>query len=199
MHICIFLDFCQSQQCLIKHVLILLVLSPARNWLPSIASFLSCDSHTPQIRPGRLMTASHRQLQQTILSTVNNHQNGPPQHPYLVPLLDVAKEKDLPLISRLVRRISIRLLQVRLFWNCLSQHSSVGLNSNINIAGSFRKITFRHQDWTMVNMSYQQFLLKYLHSSSRQSRRRANKRKRVRDSFLSLVSRHVFPVFFFGE
>lgn len=36
----------------------LLVLSPTRNRLPTIASFLSCDSLTPQIRPARLRTAS---------------------------------------------------------------------------------------------------------------------------------------------
>lgn len=47
------------QGCLIKHARALLVLSPTRNRLPTIASFLSCDSLTPQIRPGCLMTASH--------------------------------------------------------------------------------------------------------------------------------------------
>lgn len=51
--------FFLTKGCLIKHARVLLVLSPTRNRLPTIASFLSCDSLTPQIRPGRLMTASH--------------------------------------------------------------------------------------------------------------------------------------------
>lgn len=54
-----------TKGCLIKHARALLVLSPTRNRLPTIASFLSCDSLTPQIRPGRLMTASHLRLNQT--------------------------------------------------------------------------------------------------------------------------------------
>lgn len=58
-------------------------------------------------------------------------------------------------------------------------YSSVGLSLHINTAGSFRKITFSHQDWTMVNMSYHKSLLKYPYSSSRQSRRRTNRKKRV--------------------
>lgn len=84
---------------------------------------------------------------------------------------------------------------VRLWWNHLLKHSSVGLSLNINTAGSFRKITFSCQDWTMVNMSYHQFSLKYPHSSSRQSRRRANKRKRVSGDSWQLVSPcfSVFP------
>lgn len=53
------LGFLLIQGCLIKHARALLVLSPTGNRLPTIASFLSCDSLTPQIRPGCLMTASH--------------------------------------------------------------------------------------------------------------------------------------------
>lgn len=66
-------------------------------------------------------------------------------------------------------------------------HSSVGRHLHINTAGSFRKITFSRQDWTMVNMSYHKPSLKYPHSNSRQSGRRTNKRKRV--------SRHSYSLF----
>lgn len=108
MHICIFLDFSQSQHCLIKHVLILLVLSPARNWLPSIASFLSCDSHTPQIRPGRLMTASQLLLVQTIQASEREQPVAATQNSASVrisgTLLDVAKGKILTPLSWLDRQ-----------------------------------------------------------------------------------------------
>lgn len=57
--------------------------------------------------------------------------------------------------------------------------SLVGLALYISTAGNFRKITFSRPDWTMVIMSDPKSLLKYPHTSSRQSRRRTNKRKRV--------------------
>ena len=187
-HICIFLDFCWSQRCLIKHALIPLELSPARNRLPSVASFLSCDSHTPQIRPGRLMTASQLLLEQTILE--RRQAAGPLRaaRARLLPpvprcLLDVAKENiSAPRFRLGARDVVCRLAaRVRLCRLCPapSAHSSVGRSLLINTTGSFRRITFSRKDWTMVNMSYRHFLLNYPHSSSRQSRRRANKRKRV--------------------
>lgn len=104
----------------------------------------------------------------------------PPRCWFGVTPLDVVKEKILTPPSRLDPwNVSLRGFEVRLWWIYFPMHSSVGRSLNINTAGSFRKITFRRQDWTMVNMSYRQFLLNYPHSSSRQSRRRANKRKRV--------------------
>ncbi len=166
------------------------MLSPARNWLPSIASFLSCDSHTPQIRPGRLMTASQLLLVQTIQAgeRTTSYDEAPPPRWFADTLLDVAKEKILTTLSWLERWKVSPPGRARLCWNYLPMHSSVGLSLNINTAGSFRRITFSRQDWTMVNMSYHQFLLKYPHSSSRQSRRRANKRKRVSgDSSVALA------------
>lgn len=104
--------------------------------------------------------------------------------------------KDLsytPLIGRLESQTPF---DVRLWWLYLPMHSSVGLSLNINTTGSFRKITFSRQDWTMVNMSYHQFLLKYPHSISRQLRRRANKRKRVSEEYCYLfwLLGRCFPV-----
>lgn len=103
----------------------------------------------------------------------------PPQCRFPGLLLDVTKEKILTTLLWLDGGKVSHAFEVRLWRRCLPMHSSVGPSLNINTAGSFRKITFSRQDWTMVNMSYHQFLLKYPHSISRQLRRRANKRKRV--------------------
>lgn len=110
----------------------------------------------------------------------------PPQCRFRITLLDVTKEKILTTLLWLVGEKVRHSFAVRLWRLYLPVHSSVGLSLNINTAGSFRKITFSCQDWTMVNMSYHQFLLKYPHSISRQLRRRANKRKRVSTEYCYL-------------
>lgn len=94
----------------------------------------------------------------------------------------------------------LRLRLVRLYWTRLLIHSSVGLAPYINAAGNFRKITFSRPDWTMVIMSDPKSLLKYPHTSSRQSKRRTNKRKRVswRPSF-ARTSSHEWSVVVFKE
>lgn len=96
--------FFLTKGCLIKHARVLLVLSPTRNRLPTIASFLSCDSLTPQIRPGRLMTASHLPAH-----TNSRRARQPAESPSPAPpaqrvcSLDVSKQKNFDRLAWLAR------------------------------------------------------------------------------------------------
>lgn len=136
------------------------MLSPARNWLPSIASFLSCDSHTPQIRPGRLMTASQLLLVQTIQvwkRTPSKDELSPAPEPTSHSLLDVVKGKILDTFLWLDYGNVAHFYHSRLWLNCLPMHSSVGLSLHINTAGSFRKShsavkTEQWLTWTITNL-----------------------------------------------
>lgn len=114
---------------------------------------------------------------------------APPRRWFQAIWLDVTKGALLSPALRLDRwSVTYDVLPAS-WWNIPPTHSSVGLPLFINTAESFRRITFRRKDWTMVNMSYHQPLLKHPHSTSQQSGRRAAKRKRVSWRFLPWVWR----------
>lgn len=129
------LGFLLIQGCLIKHVRALLVLSLTRNRLPTIASFLSCDSLTPQIRPGCLMTASHLSAHTNSLTeTQPALLCSPAFYTHGLLWLDVSKQKSFILDTGFggsadcrhsAARLRVRLRLKRFLWSSVVVQSPI--------------------------------------------------------------------------
>lgn len=160
--------------------------------------------HVTPIRPKFVLAVlwlHHNSSSYKLYGLEKEHPAGPAQAPprswFPQGPLDVTKGKILHMHFWMDDCNFGHCRKVKLRCDCLPMHSSVGRHLHINTAGSFRKITFSRQDWTMVNMSYHKPSLKYPHSNSRQSGRRTNKRKRVRRHSCSLFGQLLVVFLFF--